>query len=708
MLRSMLKVWGLLIFAVGLCFTTTAQKTVSYNVTNFQISKKSVATPKLMKPDYAVTLYNLEQPLPGGNSVKSHLLDQKIKSRKQFPVKSAPLKKAGKKAESLYQGREFGLFREISNGNLIPIYGGRPNDNTVAVSNDGIVLTSINSTIYGFDIDNDEYALTSQFIQLSMMADGLSSGHYFDPKLMYDEVADRFILVFLKNATPEDNELIICFSTTNDPDDPWNVYHLPGNPFNNDRWTDFPAIAITSDDLFFTGNLIVPDEPWQTGFDGSIIWQINKESGYNGEAALTTKLFNDIKYDNTFIRNLHTVQGADGVADEMYLLSNRNFDISNDSIFVLKVLGSSLDTLTDLEIDVYSSDLAYGVPPNGRQLDTDTLDPTSGLQTNDGRVLGAIKMNDQIQFVSNTVNPETGLSGIYHGIITSLDGDRSISGRIIGDSIKDFGYPNIAWAGNEACDIETIIGFNYTSMTDFPGVGYVYYDNEGDYSDFTITKEGEGYVDRLSGSYERWGDYFGLQRRYDEPGTVFSFGFYGTANNYNTGWCTELISPDTSKLELTAAYDLQPSLCEQIITVSVTGGEEPYGYTWKDSPNNLTSTSDALCEGDSATVIVTDARGCELEKTFSTQVLEAETDVALYPNPVDDRVVIQFELEEDALIEAEIFDINGQLVVGLVSRDMASGLNELTFSTLPLSIGEYVLVLYQNHKKLITKKFIKK
>ena len=46
-----------------------------------------------------------------------------------------------------------------------------------------------------------------------------------------------------------------------------------------------------------------------SGFNGSTIWQINKESGFSGDS-LQSYLWHDIKYDGKFIRNLHPVNGA--------------------------------------------------------------------------------------------------------------------------------------------------------------------------------------------------------------------------------------------------------------------------------------------------------------------------------------------------------------------------------------------------------------
>ena len=396
-------------------------------------------------------------------------------------------------------------------------------------------MGAINSMVFAYDIKNDSAVFKQHIIPLGQFGLG-NTGHFYDPKLIYDEHADRFILVFLRDNVPSNSAIIIAFSSTSDPLDPWHLYALPGNPLDNNRWTDFPSISITEDELFITGNLIIPDVSWQVGFDGSVIWQIDKQRGYDNDS-LRTRLYSQVKYKDGYTRNLHPVTGTGSIVGEQYFLSNRNFDQQNDSIFVLKVTGNMDDPNTKLLVDVGKTTPPYGVPPNGRQADTDLNDPTMGLQTNDARVLGAITNGEWIQFVSTSMNFETGYAAIYHGTITNpLTEFQEISGHIIDDDTLDFGYPNIAYTGNEDCDIEAIIGVDFTSPTDFPGVGAFYYSNDSTYSDLVRIKNGENYVNRLPGSYERWGDYFGIQRKYNEPGKVWTAGYWGLQNNGNGTW----------------------------------------------------------------------------------------------------------------------------------------------------------------------------
>src|SRR5690606_38466729 len=112
---------------------------------------------------------------------------------------------------------------------------------------------------------------------------------------------------------------------------------LPGNPLNNNLWSDYPLIAITKKELFFTVNLLYEDSTWQKGFVETLIWQMRKDSGYVGKN-LAAHLHSDIKYNNRPLRNICPVKGGSRTyGPSMYFLSNRNFAAQNDSVFLLKI-----------------------------------------------------------------------------------------------------------------------------------------------------------------------------------------------------------------------------------------------------------------------------------------------------------------------------------------------------------------------------------
>ena len=494
-------------------------------------------------------LYSTAAPTPGGDSFKSFLLEQKTKQDfRTFPMASQRNKTNTATAPT--QGFGTPIYRLTPQGNPFDFTGGIPNDNAMAISKDGIVCAAVNSIFWAYDTKTNELVLPGPLglRSLQQMAGGTSFENYYDPKLIYDPTLDRFVLVFLKDNDAANSRIIVCFSTTNDPSDPWNVYRLNGNPLNNNRWTDFPAIALSETGLVITGNLIIPNVSWQVGFDGSVIWHLDKEAGFNG-GDLNATVYTQIKHNGKFTRNLHPVRGHDNISDRLQFLSNRNFDLQNDTIFLITLNEGSTDTTVTTQALI--TNLPYGVPPNGKQGDTDTTDATKGLQTNDGRVLGAIQKDDWIQFVSTTAHGNNDNAGIYHGFISDASGSNpKVTGRVLYDDVRDFGYPNIAWSGVHPNQIQCLIGFNFTSIEGHPGVAAVQLGNDTTFSDVVLLKEGTTYVDRHSDSYERWGDYFSIQNTYDAngqliPSEVWMAGFYGDGPQQNRTWIAQVFGNDT-------------------------------------------------------------------------------------------------------------------------------------------------------------------
>lgn len=688
-----------------LCGQFLAQSNAMKNV--FKIQKIGIFDPQNVVPnDFQAQLIHLEMPSPDGDSYRSFLMQQKIKSRNYFDTiiaRNNPSIRDRNAAQPIIAESGFIPTRMLSNGTVLNLNAGIPSDNTCAISNDGIALIGVNSHIYASNTLTNEPVFEDHNIPLSkvIFPDLAPFGNYFDPKIVYDPNYDRFVLTFLRGNTPSTSQVIMCFSSTKNPADPWYVYILSGNPLDNNRWTDFPCLSLTNDKVYYTANLIIPNVSWQVGFDGSIIWEMDKAAAFAGAEDIDATLYHDIKYDDKFVRNLHPVNGAEGVADELILLSNRNFDITNDTIFVVK-----LDNGLPI-VDAVVADLAYGVPPNGRQSDTDTSDPNNGLQTNDSRVLAAVKLDDELHFVGNTIDPETGFSAIYYGVLLWEDG-YEIRGQIIGDTERDFAYPNIAWVGNESCDREFIINFLYTSPTVFPGSAAIYVDNDGEISEPITILEGENITDRLPGGYERWGDYTGLQRKYNTDGNTFSFTYHTLDTKINTGYGVQIFSPDSSKLALNVNLQGAPAVCENVLNAEITGGVEPYMIYWNDSEVAGSSTYGNFCIGDTVSCRVIDARGCEEIRFFIAGYNgDPNQDIVVFPNPSNAIAAVVFKVSGTPLLHAKLFDNAGNLVAILLEEEAKNGLNQLVFSVETLAQGVYHLVIFADNEQIFQEKILK-
>lgn len=522
-------------YPIVICFSLLATalfaQEVSFNkieATAQFVGKVNLAQ-QAQDDDWKVNLINLEMPAPGGESYRAFLQEQRDLQRQHYPLRKV---NEGQMKSGTIEPPTIGkMFEGNELGN------GVPNDNSMAVSNDGILISTINSNIWMFDLNNEGEAIyNAHFNSFTNGQFGLPNK--YDPKIIYDPVADRFIFTFLRASHPAVSIIILAFSEPGNPLGDWNIYSVTGNPLDNNRWTDYPAISQNEEDLFITGNLIIPDEPWQTGFDGSIIWQINKQDGYDGEEELNIQGWFDIYYDSTLVRNVNPVDGEQTFTkNNMFLLSNRNFALENDTIFLLEISNTLSSGEAELTVQALKSEDAYFLAPSARQPNGHTFD------TNDSRVLGAVLFDNSIQFVQNCLDTASGVTAVYHGTIHNLYDNPQITGNIVSFPFEDLdiGYPNISHIGIPGEDENTLISFVHSGPEHFAGTSCVLYDELSDsYTDRIVLKEGLDYVDVISGVYERWGDYSGSQPVYNIPGTVWIAGSFGTDIQRNGTWLAEL------------------------------------------------------------------------------------------------------------------------------------------------------------------------
>jgi hypothetical protein len=519
----------LLSFLILACCGFAAAQDVTFKGSSFSIKKAGTVNLSSLKDDYAPTLQNLEMPKPGSKSTRGQLLKTKEELRKKYPVKNN-----ASRVDSATGAIPPAVQRNFE-GNLAG--ASVPNDNDMAISNNGMVVSVINTTIYVFDTNNDTLLLNKTLTAFAQPL--MISGSKYDPKVSYDPVADRFIMVFLNGYTYQLSKIVIAFSETNDPTGNWNLYWITGNPLANNTWSDYPVIGISSEDLFIGVNTFTNGSSNNSGFTESCFWQIDKEEGYAGDTALTSRYYHDILTNTTPIFNITPIKGGkQPYGPYFYLLSNRNTAAENDSVFVMKVTGDVHNSSTTLQLTTLQGP-KYILPPSARQPQGHTFD------TNDSRILGGFLDNNTIQYVQGTLDTTTGFAAVYHGIIHDVGSSMSITANIIGDTLLDLGFPNISYTGIDPGETEAIITFNHVAPTVYSGFSGIYYANDGTYSPITTIKTGSAVIDLLSGTYERWGDYSGSQTKYNEPWKVWAAGSFGKSNGKHGTWIAELASSDS-------------------------------------------------------------------------------------------------------------------------------------------------------------------
>jgi len=490
-------------------------------------------TASLMDADdkYSAAVFNLEAPDVEHNFDKKQLREIKKQVEAKYPRKASGFQK---KTTAVPKPT-------ITNEFIADSLSGIPPDNYCAVSNGNKGVSVMNSYIAVHDATTGAYiarkSLYTYSLAVGLSNTGMSTTNYrFDPKVVYDPGADKFISVML-NSTNQYNWIVVGFSKTNDPAGEWNFYKFYGDFTHDSTWFDYPAISITKDEFFLTGNKIKYDQSWQAGFKETLIYQIKKADGYAGDTSLSYQIWDNIKYNGKNLRCLHPLNPGDGLGGpEQYFLSNRNFDMSNDSIFLVKVPGL-IGSTGSVTVTPIISNLPYGVPPNALQPDT-----TKTLATNDGRVLGGFIKGNEIQFVSTSANAANGSSSIYHGIIRNINSSPTVEGRLISIDTLDFGYPNVSYTGTIGGMNQSIVTFEYSGRKTFPGYGAVFFDGS-EYSGMLNIKSGAKSISMLSGKEQRWGDYSGSQPDWDAPGAVWVLGIFGKSDSRYGNYMARLASP---------------------------------------------------------------------------------------------------------------------------------------------------------------------
>lgn len=400
-----------------------------------------------------------------------------------------------------------------------------PNDNHIAVGNDGKIVSVQNSSFEVYDSDGTVLA-SSDFD--AFFNDGSLTGILYDPKVMYDPEADRFVMVVLHGSSSGTTKVMMCFSQTSDPSGSWWVYKLNGNitgGSGTDVWFDYPNLGITNDEVIVTGNLF--DDSGV--FSEVTVLQIDKDAGYAG-ASLSYGYWYDITTASGGTPfTLVPVSYGHGATygPGMYLVSTSSSAGSKINLFeITNTFASGSASMNSYDATTPSYNIGG---------DADQAGTTNRLDVGDCRIKDAFLLDGTIHFVFTDEFGSTGYNGInYNRLQLSPLSNTSIE---YGANGEDLCYPSLASYSTTTTSKDVVITYLRSKSSIFPEMRVVNCDHAGAFGTSTLVKAGVDFVDISSGSTERWGDYTGTSRKHNtDPPLLVVTGSYGNTSNENGTW----------------------------------------------------------------------------------------------------------------------------------------------------------------------------
>jgi len=505
---------------------------------------------------------------------------------------------------------------------------GLPNDNNIAISDSGIIISAQNTALRIYNQSGTYFTVQS----LNGIGGYTSLSSSYDPKVMYDPVANRFILVFLTGYTWQNTKINVCFSKTANPTNGWWVYKLDGNPLNDSTWSDYPSIAMSDTELFIGINTFYNGSVNNSGYKQSTIWQINKTKGYTGATfgAGDTKYYHNIKYAGNPLFNLTPIKGGmNTYGDSIYILSNKAHTANNDTLMFLLKINTTIANSPVLSMNLCTDVLPYTLPPNAPQ-----KNDTIKLNTNDCRILDGFFHNNEIHFVMNAREMPANRSAVLYGRIKNLNTTRNIDEVFIPDTLHN-AFPSICFAGLTPSENSALIAFNHSGDSIFAGCSAVFIDDAMQISNPVRIVMGTSRMRQLGSQPERWGDYTGIQRKYNEPGVAWA-------------------------------------ACSRAIINGTVG--KPQAWVAKLAHPNA---------------ILTHVTENSVQNTSLINV---------YPNPMRSQMSIDFEHPITEPAHIYILDMQGKKVATLYKDYIKAGKNTLFFNVHSLSNGIYNVIVQTSNK----------
>jgi PKD repeat protein len=323
----------------------------------------------------------------------------------------------------------------------------------------------------------------------------------FDPNVLYDEEADRFIIGVDANGS----HYCVGVSQTSDPTGSWNMYAFNTGTF----FFDYPHAGVGRDAIYMGGNM------FSGSFVESRVWAFDKWAMYNGAAAASTVRALPSTEDTPQPLNLHGYnQGTWPASGPHYFLTDRNYNGKTYSLWSWAdpFSGSDPALVTIFDLQAIHG-VTVGYPVNVIQ------DGGGTITANDYRPQDFEYRNGYAwSTMTVSCNPGGGTVNCQQWAQIDLAGASVVQAGVYASSgeYRFFGDLAVDSCNNMA------LGYTKSSASMFPSVwftGRLSTDPPGVLQSEAELKAGEINYIAFDSQPRRWGDYSGMT--IDPDGTTF-------------------------------------------------------------------------------------------------------------------------------------------------------------------------------------------
>ncbi len=567
----------------------------------------------------------------------------------------------------------------------------------------------------------------------------------FDPKVIYDQYAGRFVAVALEQTeTPKDpantSRIFLAVSASGDPTGTW--YFLAINSVvtigHQDCWADYPGLAVDDKAVYVTANMF----SFSSGqYADALLWIIDKGiSGglYGGGTAAVNRYSppDSVGQSATTMQPTHmfgTVPGGMGT----FLVRYSGYSSGGNELLSIIRVDNPLTTpvFSHQFVTCGNIDNTGVTMPNAPQLGTTTL-----IATNDRRCLNAAWRNNRL-YVSTTLVPPSGpdvgqATAHWFNVNTTTLASLVLAdqGNIGGEDIATGTYTYFPWIAVDPSD-NLGIGFCASAPTIYAGAyftGRFSSDPAGTNRGSGVLRAGVDYYIRTFGSgSNRWGDFTGASID-PSDGSFWFFNQYamtrGTplSGSSDSGrWATAFgnLSSSALPIEIASFSGRVDDSRNAVLEWATVSEVDNFGFEVQKSTEALTgyvTIPNSFVPGHGTTNVrqsysfrdVTAKEGLwyyrlkqadldgtlhytegfRLEIPATSVTIEIPTVVSLaqnFPNPFNPTTMIRYSLPSDLQVDLQVYNALGETVADLVHGMEKAGSHEVSFGSTSLSSGIY-------------------